>query len=202
MKNVLISLAILFVSAAQLSALPIVEVAASAKGKTVALTFVKKNVTSNLNSESFKEEQKVVLKDKDGIILYRERVNVGVLSKKYYNLRELPSGAYVFEVHNNSKVILKPFRIENDEITFEQESEVFMPTVKVEDNVAGLNLLALSKSTHILIVDQTGNELYSEKFSDVQSISKRFDFNEIGTGIYTINTLTAGQNFTNTVEVK
>ena len=202
MKNLSLLFVLLIAFVTPIVAAPILDVAVASKGKTISLTFLNKKSSSIASLRSTAQKQKVILKDLEGVTLYNETVNTSIIPKKFYNLDELPSGDYVFEVHEDAKVLLKPFKIIKDEIILKKETTIFKPTIIFKDNIASINLLTLNKSAQITIIDAVGEELYSEKLVNISSFGKRFDFNTIEKGTYNINTFIAGQNFTQTIIVK
>jgi len=198
MKNLMISLTLVMLSTLQGFAFADVEVAAAISGKTITLSFEE---NSKKTSFAF-NRQRVILKDLAGVILYEETISTIATPEKNYNLKALPNGEYLFEIHDKSKVTIKPFTIEGEEITLLEESEIFQPTVTLKDKVAIFNLLAFQNSVEVKVWDADGLELFSQNFEDMNSVGKRFDFSTVPTGTYRITTKVKDQYFVDNIEIE
>jgi hypothetical protein len=150
----------------------------------------------------------ISFKDESGIIIYKETYTFDIVSSRNYNLKEIESGKYFFEVETESSVEVYLILVDSKtaEIYKEVKTVLYKPLVTVKDNgkviVTKLNL---SKDDLIVTVyDKKGNELYSERVSaDTANltIGKKFDFSKVEKESYTFYLTTDDRTYTKIVSL-
>lgn len=201
MKKLMIYLALVVVLLAPLSVFAEVTVAATVIGKTIQLSFLESAQNSSQERVISLERQRVVLKDKTGLILFQESISTMYTSAKIYNLKKLPSGEYDFFIYDRIKITQKPFTIAEEKIVMKDDIRIFKPCTLVKNKMATFNLLAFDKVTQIRITDDLGKEVYAEIIEDKDTIEKRFDFSKAPEGTYTIITTIQNQTFTEEISI-
>ena len=127
MKKLMIYLALVVVLLAPLSVFAEVTVAATVIGKTIQLSFLESAQNSSQERVISLERQRVVLKDKTGLILFQESISTMYTSAKIYNLKKLPSGEYDFFIYDRIKITQKPFTIAEEKIVMKDDIRIFKP---------------------------------------------------------------------------
>ena len=201
MKKLMIYLALVVVLLAPLSVFAEVTVAATVIGKTIQLSFLESAQNSSQERVISLERQRVVLKDKTGLILFQESISTMYTSAKIYNLKKLPSGEYDFFIYDRIKITQKPFTIAEEKIVMKDDIRIFKPCTLVKNKMVTFNLLAFDKVTQIRITDDLGKEVYAEIIEDKDTIEKRFDFSKAPEGTYTIITTIQNQTFTEEISI-
>jgi hypothetical protein len=154
-----------------------------------------------------KEGQKLLIKDLNGFILYKELIKESGLYSKAFDLTELPDGDYIFELEKDLEIKTIPFNVIFNKVTFlkEKETSIYKPYVIMKKNYIYVNKLALNgEPLEIKIYydgDNNSHELiYSETIKDIKTIGKAYKLMNHATGDYkvvlTSNNRTYYENFT------
>ncbi|MUU78357.1 hypothetical protein [Winogradskyella endarachnes] len=144
------------------------------------------------------EGNKLLIKDAYGLTLYTEQIENSGDYIKGFDLTELPNGNYYFELVQDFKIKTIPFSVEENTVKFEKDNEstVFKPVVKVEDDLVYISKLALNKQALSIEVyyDNDGyNLLHSETIEGTQDIKRMIKLTEKGS--YKIVTKSDGKTF-------
>tara|TARA_R110000868_G_scaffold97875_3_gene269241 strand:+ start:1094 stop:1690 length:597 start_codon:yes stop_codon:yes gene_type:complete len=132
-----------------------------------------------------KQGNKLIIKDLNGVVLYKEQIKDTGMYSKGFDLTSLPNGSYVFELEKDLEIKSYPFTVNSNIVAFnENGTTVHKPFVTFKDNYIYVSKLALNNEPlDIKIYYEDDSELiYSEKIKDTQTIQKvyKLDFNVKG----------------------
>lgn len=93
-----------------------------------------------------KEGDLLSIKDYNGIILYKEQINISGIYKKGFDLTALPNGKYFFEIEKDLEVKTIPFTVNSNTVVFSKNKEVtvFKPLVRQKNGLVLISKLALN----------------------------------------------------------
>lgn len=161
-----------------------------------------------VTSMSFKKVKlgsKLSIKDRDGIVLYKESiVKTGDYSKGF-DLTTLPNGDYYFELDTELEIVIIPFNVVSNQVVFkkEEKSTIFKPYVRVKDEMVFVSRVSYEESPieyNIYYADNYDLVL-SEKFDNQSYLKKIYDFSKAKKGNYLFVFKSNGRKFTKTVKI-
>ncbi len=142
---------------------------------------IKRNAKStSLILKNVKAGNQLTIKDSNGIILYKESIEVNGIYKKGFDLSALPNGKYVFELEKDIEINTIPFSVESNKVFFNKkdESTYFKPFIKQVDNLVFLTMLDLNKKATTInvyaVFEGEAKLRYSETIENAQVIEKAF----------------------------
>lgn len=143
--------------------------------------------------------------DEQGINLLSDRITVDNDLSKAYDLSNLPKGIY--EVELEDKISLRKYFViinaENLEILENTIGKIYKPQILLEKHFISFNMLNLAKSDIKLVIsNEMGEELFSEKIKDSITIHKRFDLSKLVNGEYTVKVMTKDNFFATTIDLQ
>lgn len=177
MKNLLIVCLIVAGIYNQAFAGPTSGIAYVSQGKTVTVRF----------NPSLSSPVKVVLRDLSDFTLHSETVNTSNIRSRKYNLRNLPDGDYIFEVHEPMKIVEKKIRVQGRAIQMIDETIYFKPSTFLKGNTLGVNVLALNKDVKVRIYDADGNTVYSAEMKSEPYVAQLYNLEKMDRGDYLVN---------------
>ncbi len=124
-----------------------------------------------------KSGNQLLIKDINGIILYKEQIKDSGTYSKGFDLTSLPNGSYVFEFEKDLEIKSFPFTVTLKNVVFsENETTIHKPYVSVKGNYLFVSKLALNNEPlDIKIYFHDESQLiYSEKIKDTKDIQKAF----------------------------
>ena len=121
--------------------------------ETFILRNLSDNKTTTLTLLDVKQGNQLLIKDVDGFVLYKEKIQNSGIFTKGFNLTTLPDGAYYFEYINDLEYKKIPFKIINSRLKNSKDQE--SPIVKV-----------LNKSKKKQKTNKTENPIKQEKGSE------------------------------------
>jgi hypothetical protein len=136
-----------------------------------------------------KQGNQLLIKDLNGIILYKEQIKDSGSYSKGFDLTSLPDGSYVFELDKDLEIKSFPFSVNLKNVVFaENETTIHKPYVTSKENYIYISKLALNNEPlDIKIYYQDKSQLiYSEKIKDTKSIQKAYKLSSQAKGDYTI----------------
>ena len=140
-------------------------------------------------SDDFGESVSLVIRDKDGAIVYDDQKNTNYLNRRKYNLRNLPEGEYYVYLQNKVKTVIQTIEIDRDGLQLERSSEeVFFSPYVVSDGVhVDMNFLSPSPTAiRVSLYDNDGN-LEFTKWEKVEgNVQRRYNISKIPNGIYRV----------------
>jgi hypothetical protein len=169
-----------------------------------------KNVkTTILNLDNVKQGQRLLIKSKNGIILYKESINETGDYRKEFDLTSLPNGNYFFELEKDMEIQIIPFSVSSRTVAFSKENEVriFKPVVRAENNKVFVSKLSLEQRPMTLEIfydnpEGSGYEsIYSDKIENTKIIERIYALDKTKTGNYKIVTKVDGRVYTQIVTI-
>ncbi|MBD0831383.1 hypothetical protein [Aestuariibaculum sediminum] len=122
----------------------------------------------------------LTIKDRFGVILYKEDIVVSGTYRKAFDFSELPQGDYILEIEKSLEFTTLPFTIAFDSVSFHKTAEktTFKPFVRQENSVLYITKLAPNgEAFKIHIYANQDNEyelIHSESIKGIQSIEKAY----------------------------
>ncbi|WP_435135379.1 hypothetical protein [Formosa sp. A9] len=165
----------------------------------------KKEITLTL--DDVKQGQQLLIKDINGLTLYKEDFkNTGSYSNTF-NLSNLPNGSYYFEHEKDYQVKIIPFEIQSGAAAYNTANFVtlFKPVTRFKNNTVYISKLALNKEDlHIKIYYKKNSNtthtdfelLHSETISNQVNIERIYSLSEKQQGEYKIVFETEGRFYT------
>ncbi len=155
-----------------------------------------KKTTFTLNN--VKQGNQLIIKDLNGIILYKELIkNTGSYSKGF-DLTSLPDGSYVFELEKDFEIKSFPFTVTAKKVEFkENETTIHKPFVSFKDNYIYVSKLALNNEpldVKIYYTDGAGL-IFSENIKDTKVIEKVYKLALKAKGDYKIVLSSNGREY-------
>ena len=159
--------------------------------KDVKIVTAKEQQKINVFFNQFKaEEVTIKVKDLNGYVLFTERVKGTLKYAKTYDLTNLPSGKYQLVLSDNIKEYIQIISIANSGVVTVESTAanvVYNPTVLVKDKHLDLNiLLAIEDDIKVSILNEDGEELFTETNADTFKIEKRYNLQDLESGDYTL----------------
>ena len=81
----------------------------------------KENNVTNLHFDKVKEGSTLIIKDLQGLVLYKEAIEQTGAYSKGFDLTTLPDGNYYFELNSELKIEVIPFYVKANEVAFDKE---------------------------------------------------------------------------------
>jgi len=161
------------------------------------------NDPKNENKTTFsikdvKSGNQLLIKDLNGIILYKEYIKNSGEYSKGFDLTSLPNGSYVFELDKDLEIKSYPFTVESNKVLFsENETTIHKPFVTSKGNYLYVSKLALNNEPlEIKIFYKDSSELiYSEIIKDTKSIQKAYKLSSNSKGDYTVVLSSNGREY-------
>ena len=168
-----------------------------ANGTNIAPTSNLKKTTLTLNN--VKPGDQVVIKDLNGIVLYKEEIKNSGTYSKGFDLSSLPTGSYVFEFEKDFEIKLYPFSVNTNEVIFDKGNETvfYKPYLTSKENCIYLNKLSLNNEPlDVKIYYADGGKLiFSEKIENTKSIQKAYKISAYEKGDYKIVLTSNGREY-------
>ena len=132
---------------------------------------------TSLILNKIRKGNQIYIKNQRGKIFYKELIALDNLQKKEFDLNFLEDGAYFFEIEKDLIFHIIPFIIDFENgITYlkDQESTLFKPQVKFENELVKINHMSLEKEpiTIDLYDNNTQALLYTETIKGEQDIKR------------------------------
>jgi hypothetical protein len=173
-------------------------------------TFEKKNEikTTTLSIHSVKLGQQLIIKDDNGLVLYRELIKQSGTYNKGFDLTALPNGNYYFELDKDVEIRVIPFKVYLNTVEFlkEKETTFFKPVVRFKDNKILLSRLSLDYKPLEVNIYYEGYSssssyelIHTEKFKDTKIVERVYALDKSKKGMYKVVVKTEGKVFTETM---
>ncbi|GAA0737667.1 MULTISPECIES: hypothetical protein [Flavobacteriaceae] len=177
-----------------------------------ATLIVGKEKKTMLALDDVKQGQQLLIKDVNGIILYKETINATGTYNNLFDLTQLPNGDYFFELNKDVEINVIPFKVVENRVEFNKslESKVFKPILRMEDNRLFVSKFSLNNAPLSLEIHYANNEathkdfelIYSENIDSTSQIFERvYKLMKGNTGDYKVVIKTDGREFTQTVKM-
>ena len=138
-----------------------------------------KKTTFSLNN--VKEGNQLIIKDINGIILYKEQIEKSGTYSKGFDLTSLPSGSYVFELQKDLEIKFFPFTVNDETVVFNgEETIIHKPFVTQKGNYVYVSKLALNEEPLEIKIYYDSELIYSEEIKNTKTIEKTFKLSTKG----------------------
>ena len=145
-----------------------------------------------------------IIADMYGNLIYNETINKTGSYSRNLDLTNLPDSQYYFEIDDEDEIEIIPFTINENIVVIkkEEKSTIHKPEITVKDNKVYVSKKLNGKqSMDIEIYYEDYDLAYSEKFKDVFSLSRVYDFSTSKKGKYIIHITSEGKTFKNTINI-
>ncbi len=179
------------------------------------LSFASGISSSDINKErtvitfdNVKKGHQLVIKDANLLIVYKEAIQKNGSYNKGFDLTSLPDGNYYVELNKDVKIVVIPFTVASNKVTFEKEKEtvIYKPTVRLEDNYLFVSRLSLDveplkvKLYYTESFQQGRELLFSEDVENTKIVERVFELSKKKKGYYTIVFESQGREFTERIK--
>lgn len=164
-----------------------------------------KGVTTNLTFNYVTKGSILLIKDYNGMTLYKELIEKNGTYTKGFDLTSLPDGNYYFELSKDVEISVIPFKIEKTVVTFDKTKEViyFKPVVWLNKSKVYISKMTLEDEfLEIEILSSTDESILHDKVERKGNmLGKIYDFSTSEKGTYTIIIKSNGRRFVNHVTI-
>ena len=163
-----------------------------------------KNITK-LHFDKVRQGSTLIIKDVNGLVLYKEAIEQTGAYSKGFDLTTLPDGDYFFELSSELKIEVIPFNVKFKEVEFnkDQKEFIYKPLVRTKGEMVYVWKTAIDQSPVSYKIYYAGsNELVrSEKFDSLEEVSKTYDFSGAKKGNYIFVFESKGRSYTKTIKI-
>ena len=165
----------------------------------------KEPTVTSMSFKKVKLGSKLSIKDRDGIVLYKESIVKSGDYSKGFDLTTLPNGDYYFELDSELEIVIIPFNVVSNQVVFkkEEKSTIFKPLVRVKDNIVFVSRVSYEESPIEFKIYYADNYdlVLSEKTENQNHLKKIYDFSKAKKGNYLFVFKSNGRRFTKTVKI-
>jgi hypothetical protein len=144
------------------------------------------NPNNDIKKTSFtinnvREGNQLTIKDLNGIILYKEKIEKSGTYSKGFDLTSLPSGSYVFELQKDLEIKSFPFTVNKEKVVFNgEETIIYKPFVTQKGNHLYVSKLALNEEPLEIKIYRDSELIYSEEIKNTKTIEKVYKLSTSG----------------------
>ncbi len=169
-----------------------------------------KEVNSNLNTkkvrvvfEGTKKGQQLTIKDENGSVLYAEDVKKEGDLRKVFDFSKLSNGNYTLELEKAFQIVVKPLKIENDKIIFDENSKkvIFKPVVRNEDNRLLISKITFDQKPLEVDLYYNNEIIYSETVKGDKLVNRVYKLDKEIKGDYKVVIRNNGRSYSNKFEI-
>jgi len=168
------------------------------------LTKERDSKVTNFTINNLVEGSMLLIKDSNGLILYKELIEQSGDYSKGFDLTSLPDGEYYFEVDKDVDVRIIPFEVIANKVEFKKDEEykIFKPVVYVKGKNVYVTRMSLIKNPiEIKVYDEDDNMVFSEKIEEATSLGKIYDFSKVKKRNFTVVFKSEGRFFKNSIKI-
>lgn len=162
------------------------------------------NVT-NLHFDKVKEGSTLIIKDLNGLVLYKEAIEQTGEYSKGFDLTTLPDGNYYFELNSELKIEVIPFQVKASEVDFDKELKelIYKPIVRTKGDIVYVWKTDIDHSEVSYKIYYADNYelVHSEKFDSTYGVSKTYDFSTARKGKYVFVFESNGRTYKKTINI-
>jgi hypothetical protein len=158
----------------------------------------KENIT-NVSFGNLKQGSVLIIKDNNGLLLYKELIEKSGEYSKGFDLTALPNGNYYFELNKEAEIKIIPFQVKSNVVVFSKENEqlIIKPFVEKNGNMVLVSKLSLHENPlKIKIYYQDTSLVFEETIENKQLLNRKYDFSTSEKGTYRIVLFSEGREFT------
>ncbi len=183
-------------------ALMFASIAVSAKEPKLSLTAnAQKSVVFELDAQT--QNTFISMLDKNGNVIYSEKIEVAKGYAKKFDLNGLPEGKYYLHVENTMKETVYTLEVTASSVSIVTKDENNKPVFRKEGGRVFLNLLNLDlEAVSIKVYDSENRIVHVETVNDEMLVEKVFNFEKAYSGIYTVAVVDGNDTYYEEVIVK
>lgn len=143
-----------------------------------------------------KYDTKCLLKNQQGVILYKEDIARTQIFQRSLNLIELPDGTYELQIEDDYKTETTSLTKSNGKVMATNQIKIttFKPQIVLKDTQLNVSLLALNnEKLTVSILDENQNIILEKKLSGSVNLGQSYDLSQLNAGDYTIQLYTNGK---------
>jgi len=143
-----------------------------------------------------KYDTKCLLKNQQGMILYKEDIARAQIFQRSLNLIELPDGTYELQIEDDYKTETTSLTKSNGKVMTANQIKIttFKPQIVLKDTQLNVSLLALNnEKLTVSILDENQNIISEKKLSGSVNLGQSYDLSQLNAGNYTIQLYTNGK---------
>ena len=143
-----------------------------------------------------KYDTKCLLKNQQGVILYKEDIARAQIFQRSLNLIELPDGTYELQIEDDYKTETTSLTKSNGKVMAANQIKIttFKPQIVLKDTQLNVSLLALNnEKLTVSILDENQNIISEKKLSGSVNLGQAYDLSQLNTGHYTVQLYTNGK---------
>ena len=143
-----------------------------------------------------KYDTKCLLKNQQGVILYKEDIARAQIFQRSLNLIELPDGTYELQIEDDYKTETTSLTKSNGKVMAANQIKIttFKPQIVLKDTQLNVSLLALNnEKLTVSILDENQNIISEKKLSGSVNLGQSYDLSQLNAGNYTIQLYTNGK---------
>lgn len=163
-----------------------------------------KSITK-LHFDKVRQGSTLIIKDVNGLVLYKEAIEQTGAYSKGFDLTTLPDGDYFFELNSELKIEVIPFNVKFNEVEFnkDQKEFIYKPVVRTKGELVYVWKTDIDQSAVSYKIYYAGtNELvHTAKFDSKEKISKTYDFSGAKKGNYVFVFESEGRSYTKTIRI-
>ena len=175
------------------------------EGKSIPSKEMIKKTSLTLNN--VKEGEKLVIKDNNGLTIYKELIQESGTYYKGFDLTSLPDGNYYFELDKDVEIKTIPFKVTSKSVVFDKEEEnsVFKPIIRVDGKrvlVSKLSLELNPMSIKFYEITSEGSKLvHSETIENTKIIERIYRLAEKSKSDFKIIIKSEGREFVEYINI-
>ena len=160
-----------------------------------------------LTLNNVKKGHQLLIKDLNGLVLYKEFIQDSGSYYKGFDLTSLPNGAYYFELYKDLEIQIIPFKVTYSEVVFDKKNEtsIFKPSVRLKNNKVFISKLSLDlKPFEIKIYQENPGKdilLHSETIENTKVIERLYSLPKGEKASYKIIFNTEGRKFVEHINI-
>ncbi len=165
----------------------------------------KEPTVTSLNFAKVSKGSTLLIKDFNGLVLYKEAIQKTGEYSKGFDLTSLPNGEYFFELDTEMEIVVIPFDVESSEVNFRKEdkSTIFKPMVRVKDDKVFVSRTSFESAPMEFKIYYAANTdvVLSEKFENEPFIERVYDFSGSKKGEYLFVFRSNGRRYVKSVKI-
>nr|WP_321232839.1 hypothetical protein [uncultured Psychroserpens sp.] len=168
---------------------------------------INRNVSSKaiavLKFINAKKGHQYIIKDSQGLILYTETIKRNGSFSKRFNFTDLDDGFYTFEINKGFEIIIKPFQIESQTVSFIENmvTKEFKPVVRLEGDKLMISQLSPDLKSLKIELFYDGKCIHSEELKGSQVLERTYKLSKEVKGDYYVSLKSDDRCFSKTFKL-
>ena len=147
----------------------------------------------------------LLIKDLNGLVLYKEAIQETGKYSKGFDLTSLPNGAYYFELDTELEIVVIPFDVKSTKVNFRKDDKttIFKPMVRVKDDMVFVSRTSFESAPMDFKIYYASNSdvVLTEKFENEPFIERVYDFSSSKKGEYLFVFRSNGRKYVKSVKI-